>query len=64
MSWLKEWDQCVFKDQMTAAQRKKKNMLKRSREGSLPGSEADKENLDPLGRPREKVRRKSLSNNH
>lgn len=46
MSWLKEWDQCVFK-------RKPPRVKKRGME------DADKDginfNPDPLGRPKEKV---------
>jgi hypothetical protein len=46
MTWLKEWDQCVFK-------RRAPKGKKRAWDG---GEEELVENLDPMGRPKEKVR--------
>lgn len=45
LSWVKEWDQCVFKT------RKRKNKRKREDEEFDP-----KARVDPFGRPKEKVR--------
>lgn len=47
MSWLKEWDQCVFKRR--APKTKKRTW------GESANEREEFENLDPLGRPREKV---------
>ena len=59
MSWLKEWDSCVYKNGNSAQALRKKKNLKRAREASGPAetkySEASKENIDPLGRPQDKV---------
>lgn len=62
MSWLKEWDSCVFKTTSAAALARKKQ-LKRAREsanaangGFNPGfNGADNEYVDPLGRPKDKI---------
>ena len=50
MSWLKEWDTCVFRKAGAA----KKKILKRSL-ATHQGAESEKENLDPLRRPLDKV---------
>lgn len=62
MSWLKEWDSCVFKTTSAAALARKKQ-LKRARQsanaangGFNPGfNGADNEHADPLGRPKDKI---------
>lgn len=60
MSWLKEWDSCVFKTSSAAAIARKKQ-LKRARDGAsvasggFGGAGSAMESEDPLGRPREKV---------
>jgi len=46
MTWLKEWDQCVFKRRVAKGK-------KRGWDGEIMEVE---ENLDPMGRPKEKVR--------
>ncbi|KAG0140419.1 hypothetical protein CROQUDRAFT_136699 [Cronartium quercuum f. sp. fusiforme G11] len=58
MSWLKEWDQCVFKDRGAAA--KRKAAKKRSAQAAFAasgakGSTFNNPTPDPLGRPQEKV---------
>jgi chromosome transmission fidelity protein 18 len=59
MSWLKEWDSCVFKTQSAASIARKKQ-LKRARDsanaalgGIHSNNETDYE--DPLGRPKDKI---------
>lgn len=59
MSWLKEWDQCVFKTDRSAAF-KRKAAKKRSAQAAFAASAAKgpaSPNVvqDPLGRPQEKV---------
>ena len=58
MSWLKEWDLCVYKNGSSANAQRKKN-LKRQRDANAPNGSTfgtvDKENVDPLGRPVDKV---------
>lgn len=59
MSWLKEWDTCVFKTSSAAAIARKKQ-LKRAREsanaalGGIYG-QSETEYEDPLGRPKDKI---------
>lgn len=61
MSWLKEWDSCVFKTTNHAAVARKKH-LKRARDAltaangyTSNASAADMENDDALGRPKDKI---------
>lgn len=58
MSWLKEWDQCVFKHERSAASRRKV-AKKRSAQAAFAASgskgPANTFTPDPLGRPQEKV---------
>ncbi|EGG05240.1 uncharacterized protein MELLADRAFT_36957 [Melampsora larici-populina 98AG31] len=57
MSWLKEWDQCVFKHERSAASRRKV-AKKRSAQAAFAASAkgpATNFTPDPLGRPQEKV---------
>ncbi|KDE04049.1 hypothetical protein MVLG_05488 [Microbotryum lychnidis-dioicae p1A1 Lamole] len=66
--WLKEWDQCVFKNHHgknnAAAELRKERRKKRAREGGFGGAGAGKDGgvgeggmvySDPYGRPQEKV---------
>ncbi|KAH9814323.1 P-loop containing nucleoside triphosphate hydrolase protein [Melampsora americana] len=58
MSWLKEWDQCVFKNERSAASRRKV-AKKRSAQAAFASSGFKGPLInsapDPLGRPQEKV---------
>ncbi|SCZ92034.1 BZ3500_MvSof-1268-A1-R1_Chr5-3g08294 [Microbotryum saponariae] len=66
--WLKEWDQCVFKNHQgknnAAAELRRERRKKRAREGGFGGAGAGKDGgvgeggmvySDPYGRPQEKV---------
>lgn len=56
MSWLKEWDQCVFKNERSAAS-KRKAAKKRSAQLAFESRNniQGQTNQDPLGRPQEKI---------
>lgn len=57
MSWLKEWDSCVFRSTQSAAA-KKKAALKRSRDAANSGNKENQPfttETDPYLRPNDKV---------
>lgn len=56
MAWLKQWDECVFKRHLGAGSKKRMRA-----EAAAALQESGAAPADPLGRPRERVRRAPLT---